>query len=145
MEAAIKALKKIVKGADGDPNKVTAGTLAPATTPRKGGTAPANIMLGRCMHTHLTAAGVPVGPGLAKSIQSIWDPHREQGPQSAYNSGARTLCPLSVGCPVWIQDWATLHWRGTAKVEHALSQTGCWEVGGYFATTGSSYTSGTQL
>ena len=112
-EAAVKAAKKIIRGAEGDPDRIREGVEAHRNTPRRGGRSPSEMTCGRQRRERL-----PVHPSATRARgETPLDEHiaREQTAldreHTRYDEHTRDLPPLHPGDTVVVQDKSTKRWR----------------------------------
>jgi hypothetical protein len=112
-EAAVKAAKRIIRGAEGKAGPIQEGLEAHRNTPRRGGRSPSEMAWGRQrrerLPVHPTAVQareeVPVEEHLAREQATLKDEH------ARYDAHTRDLPPLRLGDTVVVQDKPTNRWR----------------------------------
>ena len=123
-EAAVKAMKKILRGATPDntatpdQDKVAEGVIAFRNTPRFGGRSPAEWVYGRNLKdrlpTHHTA--------FSQRWQRDWEAldareaNAKAKADTRYDACSRRHQQLAPGTPVWVQDHVTQRWTTVAVV-----------------------------
>ena len=123
-EAAVKAIKKILRGAtppggrEPDPDQVTEGIIAFRNTPRFGGRSPAEWVYGRSIKDRLPTHHTAFDPKWQRDWQALDD--RETATKATidarYDATSRTHKPLLPGRRVWVQDHTTNRWTTAAVV-----------------------------
>ena len=111
-EAAVKAAKRIIRGAEGDADRILEGIEAHRNTPRRGGRSPSEMAFGRQRRERLPVHPKAIQARSEVPQQELID--REQTARAAehsrYDSHARDLPPLQAGDTVVVQDKPSNRW-----------------------------------
>jgi hypothetical protein len=112
-EAAVKAAKRIIRGANGDADRILEGIEAHRNTPRRGGRSPSEMVCGRQRRERLPVHPKAIQARMEVPQQELID--REQTTLAAeharYDRHTRDLPPLQAGDPVVVQDKPSNKWR----------------------------------
>ena len=128
-EAAVKAMKKIVRGAtnqDGRLNEdeLAAGILAFRNTGRYGGRSPAEKIFGHNLRDALPTHRSAYDPKWTRAALEMDETEttRRIALESHYEKTAKPLQELTVGSPVWVQNPQTKLWSIPGKVVEVLEK-----------------------
>uniref|UniRef100_A0A1Y1MUA0 RNA-directed DNA polymerase n=1 Tax=Photinus pyralis TaxID=7054 RepID=A0A1Y1MUA0_PHOPY len=127
-EAAVKAMKKIIRGAtpEGakrpDPDELTAGIMAFRNTPRYGGRSPAELIYGRTCGEMLPRHPNAYDPKWERSFRQLDETaaERREKLEAHYEATAKPLQPFPVGTPVMVQHHQTKRWTISGTVTEVL-------------------------
>ena len=115
-EAAVKAMKKILRGSSAggrpDADQLAEGIIAYRNTPRYGGRSPAEWVYGRNLKDRLPTHHSAFDPRWQRDWAAL-DTREETTKRKAnarYDGQARAHTPLSPGDPVWVQNHVTQRW-----------------------------------
>ncbi len=123
-EAAVKAMKKILRGATADgtttpnPDQVAEGIIAFRNTPRFGGRSPAEWVYGRNLKDRLPTHHTAFSQRWQRDWQTLDEREANIKVKAAtrYDAASRTHPPLEPGTNVWVQDHITQRWNISAVV-----------------------------
>ena len=128
-EAAVKAMKRIIRGCTGpdgtvDQDDLIDGLLAFRNTPRYGGRSPAQLAYGQNVGERLPTHPLTADPRFATPIRAL-DETAETNKtklKANYDLHSRTLEPFPVGTQVAVRNQTTELWEGDGVITEALEK-----------------------